>query len=647
MILQTYIQKLCTIALLIFICNINAQATTYTVVKTGVYTDNATWSGGSAPPLTLLSGDEIVVPANFTLTLDTSVVITASNTGLTVDGTVISQIKIIPPTKVLIYSLTLGDVKFGGSGSVTLDTLIAKQGLVIDYSGAMTVRNFHVHGLEHKLAQITVTQNLDLLENEYLLTSGQLTMDANSNINMHSGKFNVPSSTSGTLDFSKRHNIIYNLNPSGNPKTFGQELKPGAIQDILLYEDVKAEDDIAFNGLIYPKNHKVILDDHALTLHPECMIMDADMKLHVTKESELTIRTAKQTNQYSVDFLHSSPDFHSPLKRLIVDINNGTFPLKDHIIINKELGFMNGHITISGLNDITIDTFATITGARESKYIIIDDTFRKTSSYAYHDMPYLSIYTKPGDTTYFPIGTKDEYAPMRMVNKTQDTTGEFLYASVNKGVKQHGDDGDKFTTRQDEIVKLTWAAIYKGQTTSQKDSLYFETWWKPVSEGATFDRNSCNHYTQSYFDTSTMGLKWNQLLKQPGDSTYKARLNAHGYYYLESTVPAHNFPNPSHPYAVTFISIFDPAFNLDVVNTAKPSETINIYPNPAQYVLHVSLKEAQPVQATVYNISGQAVVKSMISAGDNTIDISTLPAGAYYIQLKGEQTNATGKFIKQ
>lgn len=645
--LQTYLCKLCTIALLIFICNITANATTYTVIKTGAFTDNATWDGGNIPPLTLPAGDEIVVPATFTLTLDTSIVITAPSSGLIVNGNLVSQIKVIPPSTFLIYSVTLGDVNFKGSGNISLDTLIAQQGLEIGYSGNMSVRNFKVHGLEQTLAKIIVLENLDLIENEYLLTSGQLTMNMGSKINRYQGKFNIPPSTNGTLDFSNRHSVVYKADTVTAPKTFGRELKPGAIQDIYLEEDVMAADDIAFNGLIYPDNHQVILDDHALTLHPECVILQSDMKLHVTKESELTLRTAKQTNQYGINFVHSTPEFHSPLKKLTVDINNGTFPIRDFIAITKELAFMNGYISISGFSDITIDTFANISGARETQYIIIADTFKKGNTYKDHDLSYLSIYTKPGDTAYFPIGTWDEYAPMRMVSKTQDTTGDFIFASVNKGVKQHGDDGDKLTIRHDELVNLTWAAIYKGQTTSQKDSLYFETWWKPISEGATFDRNSCNHYTQSYFDTSTTALIWNQLLKQPGDSTYKARLNAHGYYYLESTVPAHNFPNPSRPYALTFISIFDHAFNLDVVNTAKPSEIISIYPNPAQDVLHISLKEAQPVQATIYSVAGQAVGQRTISAGNNTVKISSLPTGAYYIQLKGEQTKATGKFIKQ
>ncbi|MDX5320846.1 MAG: T9SS type A sorting domain-containing protein [Bacteroidota bacterium] len=86
-------------------------------------------------------------------------------------------------------------------------------------------------------------------------------------------------------------------------------------------------------------------------------------------------------------------------------------------------------------------------------------------------------------------------------------------------------------------------------------------------------------------------------------------------------------------------------------------QTINvistsIYPNPSngQATLTFELKENDNVVVSIVNISGQ-VVNTLnlgnLNAGSNSVNIDSLPAGAYFVNVKGENGQATLKLIVQ
>ena len=61
--------------------------------------------------------------------------------------------------------------------------------------------------------------------------------------------------------------------------------------------------------------------------------------------------------------------------------------------------------------------------------------------------------------------------------------------------------------------------------------------------------------------------------------------------------------------------------------TAK--QQLEVYPNPAANTVNVVVTEA--ANCIIYNMAGQAVAKQALSAGNNTINISNMKAGVYFI----------------
>jgi len=80
--------------------------------------------------------------------------------------------------------------------------------------------------------------------------------------------------------------------------------------------------------------------------------------------------------------------------------------------------------------------------------------------------------------------------------------------------------------------------------------------------------------------------------------------------------------------------------------------TSSIYPNPSNgtSTLTFELSENDNVVVSVLNLAGQSVmVKDLgaVEAGDNSVLIENLPAGAYFVNVKGETSQGKAKLIVQ
>ncbi|RZN78715.1 MAG: T9SS type A sorting domain-containing protein, partial [Winogradskyella sp.] len=77
-------------------------------------------------------------------------------------------------------------------------------------------------------------------------------------------------------------------------------------------------------------------------------------------------------------------------------------------------------------------------------------------------------------------------------------------------------------------------------------------------------------------------------------------------------------------------------------NTDFEITTLSIYPNPTNQILNIQgLKTSENIE--VYNISGQKLFTKTIDLSKNTIDVSQLSAGLYFLKINDESI----KFIKQ
>ena len=73
---------------------------------------------------------------------------------------------------------------------------------------------------------------------------------------------------------------------------------------------------------------------------------------------------------------------------------------------------------------------------------------------------------------------------------------------------------------------------------------------------------------------------------------------------------------------------------------------INVYPNPANSILHIKSNfELNPSTIRITTIKGKTVVSKNSDFSSNTIDVSTLSPGIYFIQIKTDNNIITKKFV--
>jgi hypothetical protein len=82
----------------------------------------------------------------------------------------------------------------------------------------------------------------------------------------------------------------------------------------------------------------------------------------------------------------------------------------------------------------------------------------------------------------------------------------------------------------------------------------------------------------------------------------------------------------------------------------KEQQEVTIYPNPSRGFVNVLANESTtPVQYSITDMSGKSVQSGVLRADGsaNRLNISTLPAGIYMIQVRDENGPRTTKLVVQ
>ena len=74
---------------------------------------------------------------------------------------------------------------------------------------------------------------------------------------------------------------------------------------------------------------------------------------------------------------------------------------------------------------------------------------------------------------------------------------------------------------------------------------------------------------------------------------------------------------------------------------------MKIYPNPAGSWLTIQLSSSATGQATIYDVIGKTVVQTELQNSRQTIDVSGLPEGLYFVRLTVGNKSVTKKIIIQ
>lgn len=96
-----------------------------------------------------------------------------------------------------------------------------------------------------------------------------------------------------------------------------------------------------------------------------------------------------------------------------------------------------------------------------------------------------------------------------------------------------------------------------------------------------------------------------------------------------------------------FVSQYDinGLINCSITSTGQtfpPSREILLYPNPAETLITIKTDLLKIVDCQLFSATGKSVLSRKVGPGNQTIDVSDLPSGVYYLRLG----NRTAKLIK-
>jgi thiol-disulfide isomerase/thioredoxin len=83
------------------------------------------------------------------------------------------------------------------------------------------------------------------------------------------------------------------------------------------------------------------------------------------------------------------------------------------------------------------------------------------------------------------------------------------------------------------------------------------------------------------------------------------------------------------------------------VNNYDQNLNLAFYSNPVEDQLVFELSKAQRISYSIFDLSGKTIIKGQSNTSNNTIDVTSLERGIYFLQIIGDnQANVTKKIIK-
>lgn len=81
------------------------------------------------------------------------------------------------------------------------------------------------------------------------------------------------------------------------------------------------------------------------------------------------------------------------------------------------------------------------------------------------------------------------------------------------------------------------------------------------------------------------------------------------------------------------------------LSTPSFENRVSIYPNPAQDYIKIKNNFSENQTVVIYNVAGQTIMKQEINQNENSLDVTKLASGIYFVQLPNN--NTTLKWIKE
>jgi hypothetical protein len=88
----------------------------------------------------------------------------------------------------------------------------------------------------------------------------------------------------------------------------------------------------------------------------------------------------------------------------------------------------------------------------------------------------------------------------------------------------------------------------------------------------------------------------------------------------------------------------DPALPL---NTLTPDEDVTIFPNPAKNEIVLTWTGLNKFNVSIYNSMGQELYSTSLFEHKNSLNISNLATGLYFLKISDTNKSTTKKLLKE
>jgi len=361
---STTIKAWC-IATFVSLMSVAGYAATITATVSGNWSNANTWSGGAAGGT--VSGDNIVIPAGITVTMDMNVQVTGLLSSVDVTGTLTSATN---------NSLTINS--FGsltGTGNINLQYLEIGTIGGMSFSGSATIKKFVTSATSLSLgAQLGIVDTLYLKAGSLTLGSGaNLMMNTNSTFKIEDGSLTVGS---GLFTGINSYNALY----VGSSKTTGVELSGAGFNNLDVQlsgsgQNLTLGNNTIVKGTLHHHMGSLLLNGKTLTLKGDYMTMNNAM-ISGSATSNLFINSA---NTLSSNLMFNSGA--RSLNNMEINISSGgNVILGTDMAINGNLNAVKGNLSVINTSTLTMNSGSRIT--RDAGTITLTSAyFDGTSAY--------------------------------------------------------------------------------------------------------------------------------------------------------------------------------------------------------------------------------------------------------------------------
>lgn len=577
--------------LLLFITFLSSQTVHAKVYKTkqvqGNYTASTTWVNNDIPPFNITGADTVIIDLGADINADANLSFNNVSAAFIINGFIKNSWS---------DSLIIKDAYMGGSGVANFKNATIDTRKPLRFSDSVMfskVTFYKTHIPDNSKVYVSLCSLMDTMK-----------VDGNALLRMGSEIY----FKGGVLWPANTHcikavevTLVYPVEAAGTTTgmelTFGKEIREMRI-DVGAGEKVNLGSRLDLYYNLRFESGSLALNGHDAYL--QCRIYHNAGGIFSTNQSNIYLQGSAVPQTI---FFTAGGDTVNNL------ILNKTYPytsvIGTDLNIAGQLLMTRGHLLMRE-NTLRLLPTASLQGGGDTSYI---------KMWKWGEMVQQA---QMSQTAFYPVGTENYYLPVRII--ANNATINELSIGAWDYVLDSGERGNHIYQTK-KMVDATW----RMHTNTANINVDMEVEWHQDLFKMGLNKNA------AYISKNSTGT-WDQV-------PYKSAT------HLGSSVPLSFWwkINRENITDTGAFSVFDSSSYVSVFGI-EARKQVSCYPNPAKDVLHVQgVTHGETVE--VYNSLGQLVQTEVLR--NNSINVSALSAGVYYLTVDRKEKPAVISFVKQ